>query len=282
LAVVCGNCRHEVPLEVRNCPICTADVGYPNVRAANRVEEVNALMARVKGVETSARTHNAQTELALFSDSVASSRAVMNRSLGVLHAWLNGANPLFLTFHQQVRLGSRFAANDVWDQQRTSAENTVNPIYYEQLNFAALSLDRTGLTHYGQYCVSLKDGLIGHRSSVFEENPFIFCQRHNIISGRPAPLGYRASWAERAHLAVAKLGSKINAGTLPSSFPEVLMEPRRNDPDCDFIEAHIFGPIHVAAIEHVVGPKPAEAADRALWNQAKRKLELLGATWDEF
>jgi hypothetical protein len=60
------------------------------------------------------------------------------------------------------------------------------------------------------------------------------------------------------------------------------MEPRREDPDCDFIEVHIFGPIHSAAIEHVRGPIPPEPADRALWNQAKRKLDSIGATWDEF
>lgn len=206
----------------------------------------------------------------------------MNRSLGSLHSWLNEANALFLTFHQQLRSGARFAGDDVWDQQRISAENTVNPVYYEQLSYAALSLDRTGLTHYGQYAVTLKDNLIAHRSSVFEENPFNFCHRHNIISGQPAPLGYRATWDDRPHLAVAKLGGKIGTGALPPSFPEVLMEPRRNDPNCDYIEVHVFGPIHSAAIDHVSGPIPTPTADRPLWNQAKRKLDRLGATWDEF
>jgi hypothetical protein len=261
--------------------VCTADVGYPNVRAAQQSQEIDALKARVLHAEVSARAHNAETELAGFAKSVASARAVMNRSLGTLHAWLNSANPLFVAFHQQVRSGTRYAGDDVWDQQRISAENTVNPIYFDQLNFAALSLDRTGLTHYGQYCVILKDNLIAHRSSVFEENPFIFCRRHSIISGQPAPVGYRATWADRPHLAVAKLGGKIGSGTLTSSFPDILMEPLRGDPNCDFIEVHVFGPIHIAAIEHVRGPRPAEAADRALWKQAKRKLKSLGATWDE-
>ena len=65
------------------------------------------------------------------------------------------------------------------------------------------------------------------------------------------------------------------------TFP-ILIEPRRADPHCDFIEVHIFGPIHHAAIEHVSGPEPKARSDKAIWNQVKRKLKALGADWDEY
>jgi hypothetical protein len=74
--------------------------------------------------EASARAHQTEAELGAFRVAVAGSRAVMNRSFGALHSWLNGGSPLFLTFHRQVRLGGRHVGEDVLDQQRISAENT--------------------------------------------------------------------------------------------------------------------------------------------------------------
>jgi hypothetical protein len=59
------------------------------------------------------------------------------------------------------------------------------------------------------------------------------------------------------------------------------MEPRRDKPDCDYIEVHIYGPLHCAAIQSVRGPVPKDRADRVLWQQVKRKLGKLGASWVE-
>jgi hypothetical protein len=281
LPFVCPTCGREIPRDSRVCPYDQTDVGYPNVRAAHDPVEVAALDGRVALGRASAAAQNATAELGAFSDAVATSRAVMNRSLGTLQSWVNDSNPLFLTFHQQVRAGGRLVNDDVWDQQRTSAENTINPNYFEHLHFAALSLDNTGLARYGPYCIVLRDNLIAHRSSVFEENAFFFCRHHAIISGHPAPPGYRAPWGRKSELAIAKLGGKIRAAMVTGDFPDILMGNQRDAPDCDFIEVHIYGPIHTAAIQHVSGPVPANPADRVLWGQTKRKLSALGATWEE-
>jgi hypothetical protein len=83
-------------------------------------------------------------------------------------------------------------------------------------------------------------------------------------------------------LAAAKLQGKITATTEVSEFPGILMERRTGAADCDFIEAHIYGTIHQRVIKHVSGPIPADRAGRAIWKQVKRKIESLGATWEEF
>src|SRR5204863_83084 len=125
----------------------------------------------------------------------------------------NSDSPYFISFHSQVRDHSLIARSNGWDEQRISAENTVNPIYYVDLQFAALSLDDRGLTYYGSYCVTLKEAVIEMRSSVFEENPFLFNPKHQVYSGKQPPLGYRASWTRRCALAEAKLGHLITSNT---------------------------------------------------------------------
>lgn len=278
---VCIGCGRTPPVEARLCPICTADVGYPNVRAARRRDQVEALEKRLADSMRSADARGANAEVANFLAATSKSDAVMNRSLGALHSWLNEASPLLVTFHNLRRAGARISQDNGWDQQRISAENTVSPLYYEELHPAALTLNGQGMTYYGPYSVILSEDLIAFRSTVFEENPFLFTKRHRVISGQPAPPGYRAEWAERQKLAVAKLGARIAKGLSNDDFPQILMEQRPNDPDCDFVEVHVYGPIHHSAIKHVSGPVPAEPVDRPLWKQAKRRLEAIGATWNE-
>lgn len=252
------------------------------MRLAETPDEAVALEARLAAAHALARARGVEAELKSFSLSVNSSKAIMNRRLDTLQSWLNSNNPLFISFHQQVRAGARLPEDTRWDQQRTSAENTVSPNFYSQLSFGALSLDSLGMSYYGPYCVVLKDDLIKHRTSVFEENPFEFNRKHAIISGQMPPAGYRAPWIHRDKLAVSKLATKISRGMSDNDFPNVLIEPRRADADCDFIEVHVYGPIHHAAIETVSGPIPKARPDRAIWDQVKRKLKGLGADWDEY
>jgi hypothetical protein len=271
-----------VPHSERNCPVCNNDAGYPNVRLADSAEEIQALEARINDAMVSAQGRRTTAELNSFALAASSSKAIMNRRLDTLQSWLNSNNPLFISYHQQVRAGARLPEDSEWDQQRISAENTISPNFFEHLSCGALSLDLTGLDYYGPYCVVLKEDLISHRASVFEENPFDFNRKHGVISGQPPPRGYRASWGRRAQLAVSKLNAKVKSGMGDVDFPDILMERRRNEPDCDFIEVHIYGPIHYAAIERVSGPIPRERSEKAIWKQVKRKLTTLGAQWDEY
>src|ERR1700722_10848443 len=141
----CRKCGADVPLSRRECAVCNTDAGFPNVRVARREREADALTARYSDAIVSAEARGALPELKSFEAAVGTSKAVMNRSLGALSNWLNGPSELFLTFHKQVKYLGRVPHETEWDQQREAAEAAINPYYYQELNFAALTLDGRGL-----------------------------------------------------------------------------------------------------------------------------------------
>lgn len=278
----CQKCGSTIHYSQRRCAVCNTEAGFPNILACQRREEAEALLQRYDDARTSAGARGALTQLDAFEGAVASnSKAVMNRNLGALSNWLNGASELFLTFYNQMRYLGRVPSDNEWDSQRAAAEAAINPFCYEDLNFSALSLDGTGMHYYGPYTVTLKSVTIEDRASVFEINPFYFNKKHQIVAGRAPPCGYRAPWDVRAQLAVAKLHRQIAPNTVATEFPNILMEPRRGESDCDFIEVHIFGPVNRLGIERIVGPAPTDRADRNIWRQAKRKARDFGADVEE-
>src|SRR4051812_7264912 len=94
-------CGLEVPHSERSCPACGRDVGFPNVRLAQMPSEADELARRYATALSSAQARGVAGRLEAFAAAVDRSFAIMNRSLGVIHAWLNGNNPLLATYHAQ-------------------------------------------------------------------------------------------------------------------------------------------------------------------------------------
>jgi hypothetical protein len=216
-----------------------------------------------------------------FGRAVAQSYAVLARSLGDLDAFVKSDNVLYVSFHSQVRAGSRTPEDNDWDMGRMAAESTLHPNYNDEINYTALSLDGRGVLWWGDYSIVLKDAHIARRTSVFEENPFLFCERHRVIAGKRPPLGYRASWPRRQDLAIAKLGEKISSRTTSSEFVPILLNQGASRADADFIECHIFGPLHRSSIERVIGPRPKRGPDLIIWKSVVAQLQRLGAVIEE-
>jgi hypothetical protein len=271
-------CRAVVPPHLRDCPVCGRDNGCPNVRAAKLKTEIEALHARLRAAEVSAGARNCLDVLNKFGLAVLGSKAVIARSFGVLDTIVMSDNVALVPFHRQVASGSRIPENNNWDQGRAAAEATILPNFYDQISFAALSLDGRGVTSFGEYSIVLKEEATALRATVFEENPFLFNQRHRVIAGQPPPLGYRASWSERHILAKAKLHHLLNASTTPREFAGTLITQASPPGNADFVEVHIFGGIPRFAIERVVGPVPKSVADRVLLKRVERRLREVGAT----
>lgn len=68
----------------------------------------------------------------------------------------------------------------------------------------------------------------------------------------------------------------LDATSVPSDFPRILMRPATRPEDEVFIEVHIYGRIHREAIEAVTFRKPAKGADLIIWNSLKKMLTKRG------
>ena len=278
----CAACETEIPYHVERCIGCGGDVGFPNVRAANQEDEVRALHERLRYAQVAAAQRGCAAELEAFGTAAAEAQAVMVRTLPFLDGLVSQQQSAMVSYYKMVRAGARLPENNEFDMNRGRIDATINPFnVHEEIQFAALSLDGRGVPWYGDYSLTLRDTMIGKRSSVFEENPFRFCDKHPIPTTGSVPSGYRASWARRGELAMAKLHPRISQGMTDADFPAVLLEQGGKSADSDFVEVHIYGAIHARAVERVIGPVPKRRADRIIWNRVKRSLDALGAQVEE-
>lgn len=278
----CVHCEVEVPYSAERCIGCGADVGFPNVRASETSNEVSALHARLRDAQAAAVARSCANELEEFGSAAAESEAVLMRNLTVLSSLVSNEQAAMVGYYKMVRAGARLPQNNEFDEKRAQVDGVINPHHvYEELAFAALSLDGHGVSYYGDYAITLRGSMIATRASVFEENPFQFVDKHTISVTGSVPPGYRATWARRGELAMAKLHPRINAGMSSAEFPAVLVEQGTKSSDSDFIEVHIYGSIHKRAIFRVIGVKPKQRADQLIWKRTKRDLEAIGAIVEE-
>lgn len=273
----CNICGKPIPDFARNCPYCQGDVGFPNVRAALDSKEAAALAQRVKNAFISVRARHCEPVLVDFGRAVLTSQAVIARSLSAIQTLISSDNALYVNFYQQVGSGSRLPEDSNWDRGRLAVDGTLFPYYHDQVVFGALSLDTHGPQKYGSYTVVLREEMIKQRATVFEENSFTFCQtKHKIVVGDPIPPGYRAVWADRDQIAMAKLHSKLDAGTRTETYPGILINQSKGKTPEDFVEVHIYGPIHRAAVARITGPPPKSKADKVILRSIKRKAAEVG------
>jgi len=274
----CLNCHEEIPDHVRSCVVCGTDAGYPNVRAALRNEEVSALKLRVEEAEEDATLRGCKGVLEKFCESVAQSLVVISSSLGKINELLSSDTQLFATYYKAVGGEARLPEDNQWDKIRGAVDSLFFPYYAEHIRFGSLSIDLTGILSYGNYFMVIKEPAIRDRATVFQENLIMFVKKRRIVAGDPFPLGYRTTWMNRSSLAVAKLGKRLTPTTTEAEFPKLLASSDTIDPD--FIEVHIYGPIHRRAIKHLSGPEPRQRADKVLLKSISRKLTEIGATME--
>ncbi len=272
----CTNCKEEVPMHVRSCVVCGADVGFPNVRAASTVEESSALQLRFDESKKHADSHGCSEILDSFRTAVANSSAVVCSSLSKVHELLSSDNLLYQTFYQVIGSEGRLPENNEWDKIRESIDSLLFPHYHEHIRFGSLSIDRKGLPGYGGYCMALKDVAIKDRATVFEENSILFIKKRRIVPGDELPYGYRATWERKDLLAAAKLGKRLTSVTKVEEFSHILVSSSAKD--ADFIEVHIYGPIHRRSIEYLSGREPRERADKVLLKSVLQKLKDIGVS----
>jgi hypothetical protein len=254
------------------------DVGFPNVRAAESAEEVKELNDRCTLATQDAQTRSCLSILEDFGRAVINSKAVICRDLKMVQLLVSGDSALYNTFHQQVDAEARIPEDNSWDRARGPVDATLFPNYHDKIRFAMLSINERGLKTYGPYFIILKEAPIEARSTVFERNSVVFFQKKDDTRvGDAPPPGYRAVWRRRDSLAIAKLHAQIGPATAVDDYASILLKAGATPQDDEFIEVHIYGPIHRMTIEKVVGPPPPRGYS-AIYKDLKKKLGECGAS----
>ncbi len=272
--VICSECTCEFPASCDRCPHCARPSLFPNVRAAELSWEREALEERyTRGVAEAASRH-ADATLAAFESELARSHAVIARDIHELMRLTTSDREVYASYYELTDSGIRIPAGDRWDVLRVATDQALFPGYKERIRFAALALDAEGLARYGNCSLVLRDSMIAHRASVFEENSVMWMVRRSrsiddLDSVEP---GFRATWPERARLAVAKLAGKLEPDTSPDLFPRLLLSCGPAGADDEYVEVHVYGPLTVRALAQVK-IRPPRTKRRAVLQEAV--LELL-------
>ncbi len=250
----CQFCSHAFPLVEERCPHCARPALFPNVELAAEEKEREALIRRYDKAIADATRNGYADVVRDLEDQAGRSKAVIARGLDETLRLAAEEHNIYGTYHQLTDGGFRIPEGSRWDYLRAVADDALFGSYKKEIRFAALSLDGLGITHYGDCFWVLRDEMIAHRASVFEENSIAFLSRQGIqIShSMKLPAGYRATWEERAKLCVAKLASRIDDQTSANDVRELLLHQGPTPAEDDFVEVHVGGPVTVRTLERVI------------------------------
>jgi hypothetical protein len=250
--VICDYCARSFPVFDARCPHCSRPAHFPNVRLAGEPAEQEALANRYEQAISQA-PDRARRVILHFERKASASRAVMSRTHVETLRMANSHRTLHQTYEQQVSSHQRLPDENKWDALRAAAGKRLFGGYSSEIHFAFLSLVDAGSSYYGNCAWVLREELISHRASVFEENSALFVQRRGLGENNgdtPVPRGFRAVWEDRGRLSAAKLASTLSPATRPEDFAGILLRAAGREDD-DFVEVHIGGSLTVLAIEKV-------------------------------
>jgi hypothetical protein len=269
----CAFCGNEFSLALEQCPHCGRAGTVPNVKAAEEEAERQALDQRYRAAFRKAADRGCQTRLGDFEAALAGSKAVINCRLELLERLASSDQELYASYYQRLKAGVQAPYGGVWDRLRQLADAALFPLYAEQIRFAALSLNSVGVHSYGECSLVLREPLIAHRASVFEENSAVFLRARAY---RLSP-GHRAAWAERSKLCVAKLAAEIQETMGSDDFPGVLLRQGAIPEEDHFIEVHVWGSLSRRTCERAVLVRGNNRKPRPVFHKAlAQKLKPVG------
>lgn len=276
----CPQCHLYVHDSQTTCPSCQSHLGFPNVRSANDANEVRELEKRYLDATKSAKTAGTSNELQAFEAAVSDSHVVIAKWWGVVCQVVESNRQLFKTFYRQVQEDGRQPEDNEFDRRRPAVDETFFTYYKDKIVFAALSLDGKGDSGYGDCHFQLKDNSISHRTSLFHSNTLVFFVSLKGQTDGKIPPGFRSTWDRRGQLAAAKYHAQLKPGMPTADFAGVLLNTAagKGTADADFVEAHIYGEVHLSNVDAFWGVRPKSRPDRIIADRLKRLLTEKGVS----
>jgi hypothetical protein len=194
-----------------------------------------------------------------------------------LNHFVERDNSLYPVYLNMVRAEIWYPGDDVIDSERLIAEEATLPGCARNIRYAALTINDSGLTNYGNYLVFWREEVTGYRASVFTDNCVMWRKRNGINLDEVAiPLGNRAIWEQKHMVAVSKCAVKIVATTSDDEFGEILLSSVSGAPARDeFVEVHIWGPLTRRSVAQVVRTAPDPITDISDKTEIKYKKAML-------
>ncbi len=245
---------------------------------AEKAEEIEALEARYLQALLDAEERGVLDKVEEFEAEVQTmSQAVVGMNIDTLCRLATSTNEIYSNYQLMVHAQTRRPASLSNDQRRLAVDGKLWGTFGSEIRYAALSLDRKGLSSYGNCSATLRNLHVEHRASILEKNSYEFVE---ASPSQPLPLGFRSTWKNRHRVAVAKCAERINAATLKEEFAVILMESGTARYQDDFIEVHIFGPFDFKAIEAIsASAKITNKRDQLTLKIIRKRAATEGKTW---
>jgi hypothetical protein len=277
ISIPCPECKNDIPQPAERCPHCGRPGIFWNVIAASDAAEQVALDSRYVTAMADAVSRGVVHVVQDFESVVSKSGAVIARSEGEVLRLATSTRQLYATYYQQVDSGLKLPDGDEWALVREVADTLLFPQYKKDIRFGALCLDGVGLSNYGTCSITLKEEMISHRASVFEENSVLFTQKHGLGTSNPdLPKGFRSAWSDRGKICIAKLARGIDSTTEPAQYSELLLKQGKTSADDDFIEVHIWGPLSILSISEITVRAPRQRQRMTIIKALRAKLAKHG------
>jgi hypothetical protein len=280
------DCGHDMPLSMLQCPHCGRPSRFPHVIQAGLPEEREALARRYRRAVAQAKGRGAAKEVEAFEHFVERARPVTCCSLGEVQRLAGSDSELAQTFYMRgtsnLEKGSYVLRSKAWDTIRPAAEAAFFGDDVKRLiHFAALSPDDRGLSNYGDCSISLRVELTSFRIALLEMNMLVFFKEKcsDYWKTERIPCGYRATWEERARLAVAKLAYCLEPGHDAEKFAAILLTRGATNADDKFIEVHVLGNMTVRTMERIVLNRRPSNVKRAVLKALKHNLHRYNVAW---
>lgn len=270
----CDQCGGSLPRSANTCPHCARPGLFPNVQAAE--DDEAELGARYEQALAAATANGSADALSRYRDAVATSLAVMNRGLSDLERLATDDSALYAPYYAVIDAGTRVPDQDDWDWLRRRADVALFPGYEDQIMFGALSLDGSGLSHFGPCVLRLRTDMISHRASVFEGNSVVWMSENDIRMDQAIPAGHRALWADRGTLAAVKARDAMTSATVEAQFPAILLSEGGTGREDTFIEVHIYGRLSGLGLKSVRISPGRSRADKLRVKNVAEKLRRRG------
>lgn len=175
-----------MPISERVCPACGHPPPFANVDVVkNERDHLEMHLARML------TDHVVPPELLdRLREMVLQCHVVMCRHIGDVDFMTRTIHDMLPTHLQLQRAGLRpFRHNDTWEKYRHNAALDLFTGYGEDVHFAVLSPDDTGIPKYGEFTLVFRDDMIEHRTTFFEENTAKWWHNHCAIFPKDSPDG---------------------------------------------------------------------------------------------